>query len=234
LLPETPAYAKEYRERYGIETIMKYRGWGASEANSEREVVVACDGMTADDYMQMVLSNSLYHMLVQGGVYRTAIEWIMKNHNIGHGKIIRNIYEEWFVNSRPIEHREVTERWNKVINDENQPCLFNIKGEEIYGHYYFPAMCFKDAEFNHALSRHLVKEYAVPREIIEFKEAHTITEKVFGKKIFKGLVRFDYTKNFVFHRYNADEMVGAYRTQIDSGRTQRANKKLFGLLPCGH
>lgn len=233
LLPETPAYAKEYREHYGIKTIMKYRGWGALEPNSEREVVVACNGMTTDDYMQMILSNSLYHMLVQGGVFQTAVDWIIKNYNIGHGTIIRNIYEEWFVKNRSTEYQEAKERWDKVINDKDQPCLFNIRGEEIYGHYYFPAMCFKDTEFNHDLLWHLAWEYNVPKEIIEVEEAHTITEKVFGKKIFKGLVRLDYSKDFVFHKYNADEIVGAYRNYIDSGRTQRANKKLLGLLPCG-
>ena len=231
LLPETPAYSTEYRQQYGIKTIMKYRGWGALEPNSEREVVVACDGMTTDDYLQMIISNSVYHMLVQGGVYQTVIDWIIQQHNTGHGDVIRTIYEDWFV--KQLQYLSVKTRWESVINDSDQPCVFDCEGEEIYGHYYFPAMCFKNQQFNDRLLDFLRDEYLVPQELVDRERLLTITEATFGKKKFRGLTRIDYSKDFVFHKYNADEIVGAYRNYIDSGRSQRATEKILGIIPCG-
>jgi radical SAM superfamily enzyme YgiQ (UPF0313 family) len=228
LLPETPAYASAYRKQYGIQTILKHNGWGSIEPNSEREVVVACDGMNDTDYLQMILSNSLYHLFVQGGFYRDCINWIIKKHNIGHGVIARKIYEDWF--TRIPEFTSVLDRWNLILTDPTQPCTFDINGEEIYGHYYFPARCFDNPEFAENMLDWLAQEYDMPKIKVNQERIYQITHKTFGKKIIKGLSVVDHTKDFIFHKYNAGEIVGAYRNYIDSGNTQRARKRLFGLI----
>ena len=77
---------------------------------------------------------------------------------------------------------------------------------------------------------YLVKEYNVPQELANNEELFTITSETFGKKKFKGLIQFDYNKDFVFHKYDVDDLVSSYRHYIDGSKTQRARRKLFGLF----
>lgn len=229
LLPETPAYSAEYRKQYGLKTMTKLSGWGLHEPNSEREVVIACDGMTTDDHLQMLISNGIYHMFVQGGVYRTVIDWIIEERETDHGSIIRNIYENWFVNQ--LQYLSAKEDWKLIISDSHKPCLFNIQGEEAHGDHYFPSMCFKSKSFRDGLLEFLVEEYGVPDDLADAEKLFTITSETFGKKKFKGLIQFNYDKDFVFHKYDVDDLVSAYRHYIDGSRTQRARRKLFGIFP---
>ena len=168
-------------------------------------------------------------MFVQGGVYRTVIDWIIEKRETNHGVIIRNIYENWFVNQ--LQYLSAKEDWKLIISDSYKPCLFDIQGEEAHGDHYFPSMCFKSKSFRDGLLEFLVEEYDVPRDLADAEKLFTITSETFGKKKFKGLIQFNYDKDFVFHKYDVDDLVSAYRHYIDGSRTQRARRKLFGLFP---
>ena len=124
LLPESPAYAKEYREKFGMITLMKYKGWQIREGSSEREVVIGCKGLTTDGFLQMLISNGMYHMLVQGGVFHSVTNWIVKNKEIGFGGIIKGIYENWF--TKQSYYKTVAKDWDDIKEDNYKPCLFDI------------------------------------------------------------------------------------------------------------
>lgn len=228
LLPETPAYAREYRERFGIRTITKNAGWAEPEAGSEREVVIGSNTFTTDHYLQMLVSNSIYHLLVLGGFYRDSIDWIIHNRGVAHGDLIRHIYEQWFV-AQPVMPA-VRDRWQRILEDPNVPCTFDVDGEEIYGAYYFVAKCFSSPAFADDLITWIADRYGVPDDIIRDEHELLITRDNFGHSRWQGLVRLDHDKDMPFRRYDAREMIGAYRTYLDAGRTQRGKKKLFGIL----
>ena len=153
---------------------------------------------------------------------------IRDRHNIGHGVIARKIYEDWF--TRTSEFASVLDRWNLILTDPTHPCTFDINGEEIYGHYYFPARCFNNPEFAENMLDWLAQEYDMPKTKVDQEREYQIIHGTVGKKLIKGLSVIDYTKDYVFHKNNASELVDAYRLYIDSGNTQRAKKRLFGLI----
>lgn len=230
LLPESPAYAKEYREKFGMITLMKYKGWQIREGSSEREVVIGCKGLTTDGFLQMLISNGMYHMLVQGGVFHSVTNWIVKNKEIGFGGIIKGIYENWF--TKQSYYKTVAKDWDDIKEDNYKPCLFDIgDGEDAHGDHYFPTMCFKSEEFRDSLLDYLVKEYNVPKELADNEKLFTITKQNFGKKKFRGLIQYTYERKFRYNEYSVDDLVSSYRHFVDSSKTQRARRKLLGIFP---
>ncbi len=224
LLPETPAYAREYRERYGMKTIIKKKGWAVWEEGSEREVVIACESFTDRDYMQMILSNSLYHLFVLGGYYQRTVKWIRGRHKIGHGQLARDVYENFF------NDNEVYPEWQKIVTDPNVPCTFNVCGKEVYGAYYFVARVFLDPVFADNLIKYLQSKYNVPRDIIRQEADLYINADNYGTAKWNGLYRISYKKDISFQENDVHSMIGAFRTYIDAGCTIQGKKKLLGLF----
>ena len=224
LLPETPAYSQAYRKQFGIKTIIKQKGWAVWEDGSEREVVVACDSFTERDYMQMILSNSLYHLFVLGGYYKKTVSWIRSNHSIGHGQLIRDIYENFF------DDNEVYPTWRKIVEDPAVPCVFNIGNVEVYGAYYFVARVFLDHEFANNLIGYLRSKYNVPADIILNEADLYINSINYGKTQWKNFYKIFYKKDISFQENDVHSMIGAFRTYIDAGSTMQGKKKLLGLF----
>jgi radical SAM superfamily enzyme YgiQ (UPF0313 family) len=224
LLPETPAYSQEYRKRFGIETIIKKRGWAVLEQGSEREVVVACHSFSNQDYMQMILSNSLYHLFVLGGYYKNSLAWIRKTYNVGYGKIVQDVYENFF------DSNEVKDQWQAIIDDPNIPCTFNVCGETVYGAYYFVAKVFLDNLFANNLINYLQSKYKIPQLIINREKDLQINSKNYNRTIWKNFHKISYKKDINFQDNNVHSMIGAFRTYIDAGNTIRGKKKLFGII----
>jgi MoaA/NifB/PqqE/SkfB family radical SAM enzyme len=224
LLPETPAYSRDYRTRFGIKTTIKKKGWAVWEEGSEREVVVASDSFTDRDYMQMILSNSLYHLFVLGGYYKKSIEWIRFNHNIGHGQLARDIYENFF------DDNEVYPQWQTIATDPNVPCVFDVCGQEVYGAYYFVARVFLDLAFSYNLVAYLQSKYNIPTDIIASEAELNINANNYGKTRWQNLYKISYKKDISFQEDNVHSMIGAFRTYIDAGNTIRGKKKLLGLF----
>ena len=231
LLPETPAYAGSYREQYGIKTIIKKKGWAVKEEGSEREVVIGCKSYSTGDYLQMILSNSLYHLFVLGGFQKDTISWIRKNHNLGYGQISRDIYENFF---RQHEYKnEAQIRWEKILTDSDSPCVFDVGHQNVYGAYYFVALVFTDPIFANNLIEYLQSKYNVPADIVNGDLILNINSINYGKKIVNWLYTINYKKDISFQQNDVHSLIGAFRTYIDAGNTMRGKKKLFGLFKCG-
>lgn len=224
LLPETPAYAREYRERYGIKTIIKQKGWSVWEEGSEREVVVACNSFTDRDYMQMILSNSLYHLFVLGGYYKQSINWVISNYYTGYGQIARDIYENFF------DDDEAYPEWQQIVSDPNVPCIFNVCGETIYGAYYFVARVFLDPVFADNLAQYLQRKYCIPLDIIARDAELNINANNYGKTLWQGLYKISYKKDISFQKDDVHSILGAFRNYIDAGSIMQGKKKLLGLF----
>ena len=224
LLPETPAYSQEYRKQYGIKTIIKKKGWAVWEEGSEREVVIGCNSFSDRDYMQMILSNSLYHLFVLGGYYKHTVDWIKQNYNIGYGQLARDIYENFF------DEGEVYSEWQKIMLDPNVPCTFNVCGEEIYGAYYFVARVFLDNIFAEKLINYLHIKYNVPQNIISKEQGLYINATNYGKSSWQEFYRINYCKDINFQEHDVHSLIGAFRTYIDAGSIMQGKKKLLGLF----
>jgi radical SAM superfamily enzyme YgiQ (UPF0313 family) len=229
LLPETPAYSREYRQQYGIGTITKTGGWGEAETGSEREVVVSCNSFTSTDYLQMLISNSIYHMFVLGGFYRDSVDWIKQQYNIGYGQITKTVYEEFFRKHKL--YNQVKIRWNDILSVEQEPCTFDVQGVDVYGAYYFVALCFSDKKFADELIQWMIINYQIPTKTVNQERDLQITKDNFGKTAWHGVIMFDYRKDIVLKDLGVQDMVNAHRAYVDAGNTKRGKKKLFGILP---
>lgn len=224
LLPETPAYVESYRQKYGIKTIIKKRGWVDWDYGSDREVVVACSSYTTDDYLQMLLSNSLYHLFVSGGYSKNIVSWITNNCQIAHGKLIRDIYENF------LNHAEVIPTWEKIINDSDVPCVFPVCGHTVYGAYYFVAKVFLDRTFSDNLIAYLTTTYNVPESVVDRDIDLNINADNYGKTKWRNLYKFSYVKNARFSGDDVDVMISTLCTYNDPGNAMRGTKKLFGFI----
>ena len=227
LLPETPAYAHAYRTKYGIETIAKNKGWAVVEEDSDREVVVGGSTFTKDDYLQMILSNSLYHLFVQGGFYKNTIDYIQQTSNVEHGMIIQDIYEQFFMKSRYKD--QVLAQWQTIVNDPDVPCMFDVAGEQVYGGWYFVALAFSDAMFGLYLIGYLQQKYMVPNSIIKQDRELTINLANFGRAKWQGLHRISYKKAGGFHDNSVHSMIGLFINHVDTNTVFQGKKKLLGL-----
>lgn len=228
LLPETPAYAYNYRIKYGIETISKNKGWAVAEEDSNREVVVGCNTFTNNDYLQMLLSNSLYHLLVQGGFYSKTIGFIQRDTGIGYGDLVRLIYNNFFLNSKYSE--QIQQRWTDIISDANTTCTFEVNGEYVYAGWYFVALAYLDEMFVTQLIRWLQTEYNIPNSIIKQDKEIMINSKNFEQVGWNRLYRISYKKSGGFQNNSVYSIIGLFVNHVDTNTVFQGKKKLLGLL----
>lgn len=228
LLPETPAYAYDYRKKFDIKTIIKNKGWAAEESDSNREVVVGGADFSTNDYLRMLLSNSLYHLFVQGGFYSNTIDYIRNTKKLGYGDLIKRIYDEFFKGS-DLE-KNVIEQWKLILSDPNEPCMFKVPGGNVYGGWYFVAMAYSDEEFVKSLISWLQLKFNIPTNIISKDELITINIDNFGKTQWHGLSRISYEKSGGFQGNSVNSMIGLFINHIDTNMVFQGKKKLLGIL----
>jgi len=227
LLPETPAYAYEYRNKYGLEVITKNNGWFSIEENSSmREVVIGGMSFSKDEYLQMILSNSLYHLLVKGGFYTNAMEYILSTTSLGHGDIIRCIYDRFFMRSEYCHN--VLDRWHLIITDPDVPCTFDIKGNMVYGNLYFIALAFADQQFVGQLVSWLQEEFKIPQKIINKDRFITINSLNFGSARWQGAYRYSFQRPAMSQ--NVYSVINMFLNHIDTNAVFLAEKKLLGII----
>jgi hypothetical protein len=168
ILPETPAYDPEYKQKFKIFTISKNNGWSHHETESDREIVIKTDSYSQDQYLQMLLSSSLYHAVVQGGFYKKTFSWIEQNTNHSFGFVLQEIYEIFFQYYCPEYFSQVIQRWNTISTDVNIPCEFKLNDHKVYGGFYFVALAFLHfKDFVEPLGKWLGTQYAVPISVIK-------------------------------------------------------------------
>jgi len=232
LLPEAPAYALAYRQKYGLETITKNRGWAVKEEDSDREVVVGGLGFSKDDYLQMLLSNSLYHLFVQGGYYKDSINWIRQTHNLGYGKIIKEIYEFYFLKNQKVLVSKLLERWEQILSDPKIPCTFVVGEEEIYAQWYFIMLVFSQPdEFGDHMIAWLAVRYNIPSDIVHRDKILTLTYKnINTNRFINWFTTVDFRKPYSNTTSIVTTINGLFRNYIRTGFILRGSKKLFGII----
>lgn len=232
LMPETPAYARDYRERFGLKTVIKNNGWFLDEYESQYEMVVASSSYTTENYMQMVLSSSMYNLLVQGGYYKNTIEWIKKTYDIPVGKLVRDIYEEFFLKDDSMqEFRDhAISSWDNILLDSDIPCSIVLDNTPVYGGWYFVALAFLEHErFSIPLMRWLKSSYQVPRQIIKSDHEIAVHKNNFQKTIRNGFNFVNCKKDIPSKDVNA--IINLFRLYRHSGKIFTGTKRFLGVIP---
>jgi putative methyltransferase len=231
LLPETPAYATDYRKQHGIQTITKTKGWAHEEAASNREVVVGCNSYSSDDYFQMLMSNSLYHLLIIGGFYKSVIEFINYN-GTEYGEIIRDIYENFFLRTNCCNYykHDAYHQWKQILNDPDLQCRVNIGDESVHVGHYFIALTHLDNNIVNHLMTFLKNKYDIPEHVIEYERELHINSSNFGTVKRKSLSTLTYKTGFSNKQNTLHDMINIYYNYYDSGNITRAKKKLLGVF----
>lgn len=104
LLPETPSYTKEYRDRFKLKTVKKLYGVHAPDSYTgqferETEIVVSTYSYTLDDFKEMNISYSWYRAFYNGGFLEDTIAKIIKKYNIKFGDFVKEFYKSFFTQS---------------------------------------------------------------------------------------------------------------------------------------
>jgi len=211
LLPEAPAYSKDYRDKWGIKTTIKSNGWSYPESHAHHEIVVGTKSYTEFDYLEMLLSSSLYNLFVQGGYYKNTIDYLLQHYDIDHGNFIKNIYQNFFMRECIEEKDQVLAQWKKILDDNTQDCTFNINGEKIYGGYYFIAQVFLNPKFEEALTDWIDINYNIQFDT--------------QKKDINQYISIKRNKKMNIH-----DIISIFRLFQDTGKIMQGKKKLLGIF----
>jgi len=230
LLPEAPSYSADYRRKWEIKTTNKTNGWSYPESHAQHEIVVGTSTYSTDDYLEMLLSASLYNLFVQGGYLKDTINWIRENHNIGHGEIIHTIYHHFFMQDQhcKTECTKVINRWQEILTDPSQDCTFDVMGNRVYGGYYFIALVFfKCQTFRKHLIEFIAHTYKVPVKVHRREEGLYISRANIGKWRRLGIYTVDFNKT---KHNDLNSLISMYKLFLDTGNIMRGEKKLLGVL----
>jgi len=230
LLPETPAYAKDYREKFGIVTVEKNNGWTDYEMHSHATIVIGAKSFSTDDYLQMLISASLYRLLIQGGFYRNSINYVL-DQKIPAGQLIRTIVEDFYFDALDDDMWKLKQQWKTIINDKSATCQVNIKQSQVYLGWYFVALAYYEPErFTEPMVKFLQDRYDIPHSLIDHDRELSIDYRNFNSKSFKFPNRF----NFVKESKTAPKATFEYFLTLfhhfdESGNIFVGTKKLLGV-----
>jgi len=96
LLPETPSYSKEYRQRMKMQTVNKYNNMQTSNSTLRKsEVVVETYSYTKEDYKEMWIAFSIQRGFWTTGLLEKTLKTIFKKSNLGYGDFVKKFYREF-------------------------------------------------------------------------------------------------------------------------------------------
>lgn len=241
LLPEAPAYSREYRTREGIQTLIKTAGWWAheDEKNNLNEIVIGTSNYSSDDYLEMLISSSAYKLFVQGGFYNKTVDWL-REQGIGLGEIIKLLYNNFYRHTDFF--REVQLVWqDRIMQDPEQGCFIELEGQSVYLGLYFVALAYLYPDtFVTSFETWIKEQFGVPEKILRKDRVRVITKHNFGKKLFTGPIQFDYSKalltfadqtNLVNLNNNLTKIMIMFMQFKYTGFVMTAKKRLLGLVP---
>ncbi len=221
LLPETPAYSREYREKFGLIAVDKLNGWTSFEAHSHASIVVGAKSFSTDDYLQMLLSASLYRLIIQGGFYKNTINCILQQ-NVKLSELIKLIVVTFFPNTMFRFHKELQDKWHKILTDKELTCEINVGECETYIGWYFVAMAYYEPlEFTTKLIEFLKKEFSIPDYVIDKDREVEINVYNWGTKKFRLPWVINYKKG---KPKTFDFFLGVFQQFEDSGKILQAKK----------
>lgn len=106
VLPETPSYKQEYRDKFKLKTIKKM--FGINEQDNEyngkfereSEIVIATYSYNEQDYKQMWISYAWYRTFWTAGFLADTINKIKNSYGISLGGFTQKFYKDFFTNSQ--------------------------------------------------------------------------------------------------------------------------------------
>lgn len=225
LLPEAPAYSKEYRNQYNIQSVLKTNGWYLAQDTYHAEVVVSAQGYSTDDYLEMLLAGGLYSLILQGGFFKNTVDHILNNYNIKLGELCRTIIQDQELTS-------VKSAWQTVLTDPKQSCITNVAGYDVPILYYFTARAFYcHNDFTVNLAQWFINKFQIPL-ILSSKDVQlSLNNNNFNQKIRHGLTWIDYTKTKKIPINSFEYIVSSFRRFTHAGEIMRGKQKFLNLIP---
>lgn len=228
LLPEAPAYSREYRSQYQLQTLTKTSGWWTieNETNNLNEIVVESFSYTKDQYLEMLLSSSLYKLFVQGGYLRNFTQWLYRHQQIPLGQLIQSIYQEFLPTTEFLD--PVVDAWHQeILQDSTAGCFVNIQNQNVYLGLYLVAIAFLyHKEFTLKLVDWAKKKYNCPDWVFATDLKLAIHKDNFGSKTC-GLVRYNYDKKFFKIENNLKKMLFMFVQFAHSGQAIRGQRSFL-------
>jgi len=229
LLPEAPAYSREYRSQYQLQTLTKTSGWWTTEneTNNLNEIVVESFSYTKDQYLEMLLSSSLYKLFVQGGYLRNFTQWLYRHQQIPLGQLIQSIYQEFLPTTEFLD--PVVDAWNQqILQDSTAGCFVNIQNQNVYLGLYLVAIAFlHHEEFTLKLVEWFKKKYNCPDHVFDLDLKLAIHQDNFGHKTGR-LIRYNHKKKFFDMEDGLQKMLLMFVQFAHSGHAIRG-QRLFLL-----
>jgi putative methyltransferase len=231
LLPEAPAYSREYRKSQELQTVTKTAGWWSYENddNNLNEIVIGTSTYSKTDYFEMLMSSSLYKLFVQGGYMSQTRQWL-ESQNISLGYLISRIYKEFLTDTDFLQ--TAYQVWeNNILTDPAHGCLIDFDGHQVYLGLYFPAVSFSQPEeFTKPLQQWLQATFGCPKEVLDYDNTLNINKHNFGKSYTQGLYTLDYRKNMYNYPDNLSKVFLQFVQFKNSGHILKAKKKFLGLF----
>jgi hypothetical protein len=136
LLPETPSYVNEYRQKYSISTVKKIFGNHNLDSYSENfekesEIVVSTYSYDFNDYKEMHTSYAWYRAFWTAGFLNDTIEKIIAKYQISLGDFIKRFYREFFTDPDSsgmfLSHLNTTinQTFDRFLNENKFMLLFD-------------------------------------------------------------------------------------------------------------
>ena len=233
LLPETPAYDRNYRQQHQLVTVSKTVDWMESSNNNPSEIVVGAKSYTTDDYLEMLLASSMYRLLVQGGYLKSSVGWLTTN-KIGLGKLVQHLVQEFFFKN-PVFSKEVANiqlAWRNILQQPGQGVLLPVQDKLVYPGWYFAARAFVDHDyFTTTLATWIQSTWQVPKNLIAKDLATTIHSQNINTETWQGWFKTDYSLSVPESSPVFEQVMSKYSGFKDSGRIAYGRRRLLGILP---
>jgi putative methyltransferase len=227
LLPEAPAYSRDYRNKYQIKTLTKtVEGVFATTDNSLSEVVVESFSYEKNQYLEMLIASGLYKLFVQGGYLKDFVLWVRCNRQVELGQLIQTIYHEFLPTTEFLT--PVVDQWNnKILQDPTADYAVIINGQSIYLNLYMIAVAFlHHNEFTLKLVEWAQQKYNCPANIFKTDLKVAIHQDNFGSKT-PGLFRYNYKKKFYNFSNDLKKMLLMFVQFAHSGHAIRGSRSFL-------
>jgi putative methyltransferase len=227
LLPEAPAYNRDYRNKFKIDTVVKTVDWRDTVATKTiNEIVVESYSYTKLDYLEMTLAYSLYKLIQQGGWLKSTVMWLEQNRSLKLGNIIQLIQTEFLKDTK--FHHQVVDAWsNDILPNHDTACRITVNGSSVFLENYYVVIAFlHHDEFTVSIAKLLQQQFQIPDKIIQDDLKLAVHEKNFGTK--QGFFsKINYAKQF-YNLSNPLEIITVMTTNFnDTGSILRAKKTYF-------
>lgn len=228
LLPEAPAYSREYRNKYQLKTLIKTSGWWTyeNETNNLNEIVIESFSYNQDQYLEMLLSSGLYKLFVQGGYLQNFTQWLYRHQQIPLGQLIQSIYQEFLPTTEFLD--PVVDAWNQqILQDSTAGCFVELQNQNVYLVLYLVAIAFlHHKDFTLKLVEWAKKKYNCPDQVFDLDLKLAIHQDNFGQKT-GGLIRYNYNKKFFNMEDGLQKMLLMFVQFAHSGHAIRGQRSFL-------